>query len=451
MKATNWFAPYEATESARKLVARARDEGLFYDVRSNDDLATLRDEVRRVARDMDDPEVDPPMLWSGIPAPSVRGALTCDYHLVISIGGTHTVFGLYRLENSVLLGLDLETGNEVREAEELKRIRQMGTMRTPESSASVPTGREMMRRIVDRFGEILGDRSETVLERCEGVLLSWGFAHRIVRTAPDLVGGLSGRAMPMAKGQRGFDVDLLGQDIGQFLREALERQLGWSRPLAVANDTVMALHYFLTEGWRSRTHRQGLFINGTGTNFAIAEPYAVGPRGFIADTNDENRPDRQTSHRTLESGETSREFFVNYETGSTRMGRTATRFDDETDYPYERNAVAGGRAFPKQFRAFIEAFQTSELFERLRSALGQDPSAREIGAVCGTDGSSAAVSEIFRGVSLSEHEAHAVWIIARLVAQRSAQHLAQLLAAVTLRTNFGRGGNGLPDLVAMEG
>jgi len=451
MKARDWFSAYEATESARKLVSRARDEGLFYDFRSIDDLTRLRAEARRVAGAMDDPAVDPPMLWSGVPLPAVTGELSCDYHLVVSIGGTNTVFSLYRLENGVLLGLDLETGMEARGAEELERIRQMGSMRTPEFSTSVPTGREMMRRIVERFGEILGEKAEAVFERCEGVLLSWGFAHRIVRTAPELVGGLSGRGMPMTKGQRGFDADLLGQDIGQVFRQAIERKFGWSPPLAVVNDTVMALHYFLTEDWRARTHRQGLFINGTGSNFAVSEPFATGPRGFIADATGENRPERLTAHRTLEPGETAIEFFVNYETGSARMSGTATRFDDEMAFPYERNAVAGGRAFPKQFRAFLESFETAELFERLRRALGQDPSAREIGRVCGTDGSVAAVSEIFCRVSLSEHEAHAVWIVARLVAQRSAQHLAQLLAAVTLRTDFGRGGKGLPDLLAMEG
>jgi len=451
MKATDWFTPYEATEAARKLTARARDEGLFYDVRSDSDLTKLRDEVRRLAGDMDNPEVDPPMLWSGIPVPPVSGSLTCDFHLVISIGGTNTVFGLYRLEDGVLLGLDLETGNEVRDVDALKRVRQAGTMPTPAFSDEVPTGREMMRRIVERFAELLGERSESILERCEGVLLSWGFAHRIVRTAPDLVGGLSGRAMPMTKKQQGFDVDLLGQDIDQFFLEALESRLGWKGPLAVANDTVMALHYFLTEEWRSQTYRQGLFINGTGSNFSMAEPYAVSERGCIADESDENRPDRLTPDRALGSGETAVEFFVNYETGSTRMGLTETRFDDERAYPYERNTIAGGRAFPKQFRAFTEAFQSPELFERLRAALGHDPSAREVGYVCGTDGSSAAVAKVFPGVSLSNDEAQAVWFIARLVAQRSAQHLGQLLAAVSLRTGFGRGGNGLPDLVAMEG
>ena len=55
MKATDWFTPYEATEAARKLTARARDEGLFYDVRSDSDLTKLRDEVRRLAGDMDNP------------------------------------------------------------------------------------------------------------------------------------------------------------------------------------------------------------------------------------------------------------------------------------------------------------------------------------------------------------------------------------------------------------
>jgi hypothetical protein len=451
MKATDWFKPYDATSAAQELVSRVRQEGLFHDVRNVEDLTALRQEVRRIAGDMDDPGADPPMLWTGIPLPPIVDSLSCDYHLVVSVGGTNTVFGFYRLEGGVLLGLDLETGKEVDGVDELNRIRAVGTMRTPEFSDEVPTGREMMRLIVERFKELLGDRAPLALEQCVGNLLSWGFAHRIVRTGSELVGGLSGRAMPMTKGQGGFDVDLLGQDIGKLFTEAFERQLGWSRPLAVANDTVMALHYFLTPAWRRRTNRQGLFINGTGTNFAMAEQYAVGHRGFISTETDEVRPERVGSHRPLAEGESAVEFFVNYETGSIRMGLTATRFDDETDYPYERNAIAGGRAFPKQFRAFVETFQSAELFERLRDALEHEPGAREVGLVSGTDGSNAAVSAIFPGASLANAEALAIWIIARLVVQRSAQHLAHVLAAVTLRTGFGSGGGGRPDLVAMEG
>ena len=45
--------------------------------------------------------------------------------------------------------------------------------------------------------------------------------------------------------QVAFEADLLGQDIGRLFEISFERQLGWSRPVTVANDGVMALHYFL--------------------------------------------------------------------------------------------------------------------------------------------------------------------------------------------------------------
>ncbi len=433
------------------------DEGIVFDPARSNDLGRLRADSERIAAGMDHRGGDClPMLWSGIPRPERTGAATCGHQLVLSIGGTKTEFAVLRLQEGQLFALDLETGKEVCGQDEILRVKDASRMRTPTHSPEVPTGHDMFRVIVKRMADRLRPHVDGALQSCESILFSWGYAHRIVRTAEKLAGGFAGIATKLTKGQGAFSKDLSGRDLAKLLLDELESQLGWSRPVAIANDTVMALHYFLGPQW-DRFHDAGLFINGTGTNFALAEPYAVRPGGFISDLSESYQPERLTTSRQAGPSEKTMQFFVNYETGSIELVGTRTRFDTEEEYPIERNALAGGNAYPQQFREFVRALLTEELGERLRSswwAAGGDrnaePGAPEIGRLSAASGTNA-VAWIFGGVRVEEAEAVELRTLARAIVLRSALHVALVLNAVTLRRGFGLGGDSSPDLLGMEG
>jgi len=448
MKATSWFAAFDESRGADEVISRLRRERLLQDPRNPRDVVWLRKDVERLVADMNDVSRPPPMLWSGIPNPPTDSNPTCDSHLVISVGGTNTVFAIMRLQEGVLQAFDPTSGEFVTGADELNRLRNAGTIPTPVHSAALSSGFDMIRIIVER---IVGHLPKSALASSAGILLSWGFAHRKVRTGSTLLGGLSGRVLGMSKAQAGFSSELIHRDLGELFGREFERQIGWKCPLAVANDTVMALHYFLAPEWRSRTHRQGLFINGTGSNFATSEPYAVRAQGFLSTPDEVYQPVPVTSDRPLDSDETLTYFFVNYESGSSLMGETATRFDDEEDYPIERNTLAGGRAYPKQFKNFVSEFLSRDIYARLEDTLSESPGAREVGLLSGADGSPSAVAAVFPGLTSGEAEAAGIWLIARAVVNRSALHAGIILAAATRRNGFGLGGDEKPDLMCMEG
>src|SRR6185503_10614468 len=73
-----------------ELLRRLRAEGIIRDPSGGSDRDVLLAEVDRIASDMDDPARPPPMIWSGIPLPPVGPEPSCDYQLVISVGGTKT-------------------------------------------------------------------------------------------------------------------------------------------------------------------------------------------------------------------------------------------------------------------------------------------------------------------------------------------------------------------------
>lgn len=442
-----------------RLFAALHEERVIFDPADDDAIGSLRDDTARIAHGMDSPQHPPPMLWSGIPMPGPTDDMSCDYHLVISVGGTKTEFALLRMERGTLRGLDLATGREVSSPDDIEQVKNDVKMTTPVHGTACPTGREMIRQTVEHMSRHLERYRGTVLESCGGVLLSWGFAHRIVRTGAELVGGLSGIVTEMTKEQAKFTADLRGLDIGELFRREFESQLDWSPPVAVANDTVMALYYFLGPRWRPQHHAIGLFINGTGTNFAMAEPYVVRSEGYLSGPGEEYQPERLGARRELLEGETATPFFVNYEAGSIELIGTRTRFDTVDEYPIELNALAGGNAYAQQFRGFTRELVSTALHDRAREgwarATGGDsavnPGAPAIGKLSASDGSVKAVSTILGSIELDPAAASSLRLIARAVVNRSALHAALILGAATERTGFGLGGDGKPDLVGMEG
>lgn len=455
----SWLDEGRLSPPAKALHARLREERIVWDLSVPAELEALRRDAARIADDMDSPDRPPAMFWSGIPWPPEGPEPSCDYQLVISIGGTKTDFALVRLERGEVVGLDVLTGREVSDPAEIDRVKTATQMATPKHGPECRTGPEMVARMVAHLAPIVGKR-RAAFDRCEAIFLSWGFPHRVVRTGPKIAGGLSARVTEMTKDQAPFTESLVGKEIGALLAGELERQTGWSRPVAVANDTVMALHYFLEPSRRSGHARVGLLINGTGTNFSAAEPYAIRPEGFISRTGEDHVPDRITAARPLRPGEREERFFVNYEAGSIELVGTKTRFDIDATYPIERNALAGGNAFSQQLRLYVEELVSREAFRRLRASWGAragDPSAVPGGPAVTDIVSKGATSEILAGIDGSEDAAREgdlrgrIVLIAKAIVARSALHAALVLAAITRRTGFGVGRDDRPDLLGMEG
>lgn len=449
----NWLEKErQLVGSQGELMEKLRKERIVWDTTVPGELETLRKDVLRIAADMDSPERPPPMFWSGIPWPEARPEPSCGYQLVVSIGGTKTDFALLRLDKGKLIGLDVLSGSEVDTPDEIDRVKAATQMATPKFGPGTPTGQDMIAQMVAHLAPHVR-RQREAFERCESILLSWGFPHRVIRTGPKLAGGLSARVTKMTKDQAEFTESLLGREIGRLLGDELEAQVGWSRPVAVANDTVMALHYFLDPETRSGHARVGLLINGTGTNFSAAEAYAVRPGGFISSGGEDYVPERITEARPLGEGEAERRFFVNYEAGSLDLVATRTRFDTEPDYPLERNALAGGNAFSQQLRAYVEEFVSRPAYEQLRR--NWSASTRQPGAVPSGPAVSRLMGapdpELLQGLDPEGETGSRIRLICQAIVARSALHAGLLLAAITHRTGFGTGDGSLPDLLGMEG
>jgi hypothetical protein len=447
-----FLQPAAAAASTRDLYRRLQVERVIFDLDHPDEIALLRAEVERIARGMDRPEQPPPMLWSGIPWPEGRAAEDCDYCLSISVGGTRTSYLLLRLEKGQVVGLDPQ-GGEVSGAA-LAGLKLACRMPTP-NRHDTADGLAMIERIAERICRYLLPHCR-LLERCRHILLSWGFANRVVRTGPKVLGGISARTTLMTKEQAPFTKDLVGRDLGELFAGAFRRRLDWSRPITVANDGVMALHYFLTPPSRSAHARIGLFINGTGTNFCMAEDYAVRAEGVVSRPGEDYEPERITPHRPLGPGENATAFFVNYETGVIELVRTRTRFDSSDDLSIEANALAGGNAYARQLREIACWRFGEELYRRLLAAwrrldpLHEQPTGLEISLLAA--GTPRQLGDRLSGSRLSSREEDELHLVCRAIAARSALHAALVLAAVTRRNGFGLGSPaGVPDLLAMEG
>jgi hypothetical protein len=457
-RAASW-AP-RTVEVVRSLL----DENVLFDLRRPAHLRLLRDDIARIARDMDDPERPPPMFWSGVPWPRRPMEASSDWNLVVSVGGTNTNFLLVRLADGEVLGLD-RAGREVR-GEALRAARRELAMPTPAFPAT-PTGRAMVSAIIARVANYVRPFPE-IFRSVRHVLLSWGFPHRVIRTDEYLLGGISAITTRMTKDQAAFD-DLVDRDIGLLFRDELERAVGWQAPVTVANDGVMALHFFLSNENRERYNQIGLFINGTGSNFCLAEPYLLRPSGVASAEGEAYEPLRLVGERRHElgaacacdrdfdDGSRVRRYFINYEIGSIELGPTRSRFDTMDDYPIESNVLSGGNAFEQQFRAFARHAFGDARFDQFLGAAREGVLATEvlegaqISAIAAARGRGD-VDQLLPGFVRDASDAELVPLVARAVIERSALHAAMILAAVTLRTRFGFGDElGRPDLLAVEG
>jgi hypothetical protein len=318
----------------------------------------------------------------------------------------------------------------------------------------------MVEKIAAHIAAHLGG-SRRQLDACDHVLLSWGFASRTVRKAPEVLGGVTAIATVMTKAQKGFTRELQGKDIGELFGQAIEKHLAWRRPVTVANDSVMSIHYFLGMHRRSEYSQVGLFINGTGCNFCMAEPYAVRKEGVVSRPGEHYQPERISGLRPLRKGENEEKYFINYEIGSLDLEATWTHFDRPHEYPVENNALSGGNAFQQQFREMVRFYLGDRVWAELLDKWRQDPTRGESptgpAVTCIGGGPPEQVEKWFPGVALDEQERESVRLISSAILERSALHAALILAAVTRRNRFGlgsgdrRGAEGVADLLATEG
>lgn len=442
-----------ATES---LYRQFQQERLIFDLEDPDALGALRADAGRIAAGMDDCSCAPPMLWSGVPWPHGDRPLRSDYCLSISVGGSRTVALLLRIEGGEVLALG--PGGEEVQGSELENLARACSFATP-TAKDTSDGFSMIEKIAGGVCEQLGDKREA-LEGCANIVLSWAFASAIERTREELLGGLAARTTLMTKDQGAFTEDLRGKDLCALFSRAFEKVLGWRRPVTVVNDGVMALHYLLGPRWRGKYSQTGLFINGTGCNFAMAEPYAVRPGGIVSAEGECYEPRHLLGGQELAAGEREVNYFVNYEIGSIDLVATRSRFDISQSYPIQTNALSGGNAFGQQFEGLGMEYLGEEFFQRLLggyrdSGGGNLPGGPQISALATVRPEEAPfrLAEVFPGVGMDAEETARLIFICRAIVDRSALHSALLLSAVSFRAGFGFGQEetGLSDLLGMEG
>ncbi len=443
--------------AGKSLYEQFQQERLLFDFGDREARDLLREDAGRIAAGMDDPACAPPMLWSGVPWPQDDRPLRSDYCLSISVGGSKTVALLLRIEGDEVVALG--PGGEEVSGGELEKLARSCSFATP-TAKDTPDGYAMIARIAAGVCEQLGENRE-VLGGCANIVLSWAFASSIERTREDLLGGLAARTTLMTKKQGPFTRQLQGKDLCALFSQAFEDALGRRWPVTVVNDGVMALHYLLGPRWRGRYAQTGLFINGTGCNFALAEPYAVRAEGIVSAEGERYEPRHLLAGEGPGPGERVVNYFVNYEIGSIDLLATRSRFDITPDYPIQTNALSGGNAFGQQFEGLGREFLGEDHFHRLLEAyrqsdcIGEIPGGPQISALATAPAAEAALrfAELFPGVELDEQEADRLVFLCRAIVDRSALHAALLLSAVSFRTGFGFGEeeDGQGDLLGMEG
>ena len=403
------------------------EDGFILSFDETGTLGKLRRERNRIKEAMDVPKVTDPnqrcqqmMLWSGIPFPEKQipaNILTSQgRHLVISVGGTNTYFMVLELKDGEIIAF--ENGNPRRgdEIEALKNNR----MVTPHSEGAQDLGKEKM---INPIVEAIYPHLTHTVHQCKSIILNWAYSQTV---KPNGAGFFDVSTITrMEKGQEGFN-DLMGEKIEEIFRDAiaekieselgklaefdessifqmgvhllskgevdtsakdsdiknckecrkkhlnnlLESLLSNEKPnITVANDTIMALHYFLT-GENLQTYDQiGLFVNGTGANFTIAENYLVDgtgipdhkPKALVSVANRINR-------RPLEANrQNAKKFFVNYEAGIVELRETKTIYDTEQTDQMERNALSGA-SFGKSFKEIVCRNLSIDVYEAIVSA-----------------------------------------------------------------------------------
>ncbi|HIE29678.1 TPA: hypothetical protein EYP66_20605 [Candidatus Poribacteria bacterium] len=311
------------SEELLELRKNLLEDGFILDLDETDTLSKLRRERNRIKEAMDvkqdaDSNRQRMMLWSGIPFPEnqipAANLNSQGRHLVVSVGGTNTYFMVMELKDGEIVAF--ENGNP-RRGDELEALQRNNRMPTPHSEGTDDIGREKM---VNPIVEAIYPHLTHTAHQCQSIILNWGYSQIVKQDGAGFFD--ISTTTRMEKGQEGFS-DLMGARVEDIFREAiaerieseLKRLAGGARlssqgeidasdedneiknrrelrkqhlerllknifskerpKITVANDTIMALHYFLTGENRQTYDQIGLFVNGTGANFTIAENYLV--------------------------------------------------------------------------------------------------------------------------------------------------------------------------------
>jgi hypothetical protein len=453
------------------------------------------------------------MLWSGIPFPERQipaNALNSQgRHLVVSVGGTNTYFMVMELKDGEIIAF--ENGKPHRNYE-IEVLQKKNRMPTPQSEGPQDLGKEKM---ITPIVEAIYPYLTHTAHQCKSIILNWGYSQIIEQNGSGFFD--ISTTTRMEKGQEGFS-DLMGAKVEKVLKDAIvdkieselkelkefgetnifqmgihllskgeidtsaedndikNRQefrrkqlqnllanlLSKGKPkITVANDTIMALHYFLT-GENLQTYDQiGLFINGTGANFTIAENYLVDSEGTrIAEQNVNEKivykngiPVRINVSPLEENKRDAKKFFVNYEAGIVELRETKTIYDTEQTDQMERNALSG-ISFGKSFKEIVCQNLSTDIYETIVSAregkkiqmgenepyreLAPEPEAIDIAQLSSYGFTSLEQRKMLLGkVNFAPIILEKLIFIADAIVDRSILHAAIILAAITERTGYG--------------
>ena len=502
------------SEELLKLRRTLIEDGFILDLDETGILSKLRRERNRIREAMDVKKGADPnqshqrmMLWSGIPFPEVRiPAINLNSqgrHLVISVGGTNTYFMVMELKGGEIIAF--ESGNPIR-GNEIEVLQENNRMATPHSESVQDIGKEKM---INPIVEAIYPHLTHTENQCKSIILNWAYSQIVQQNGSGFFD--ISTTTRMEKGQEGFS-DLAGTKVEEVFRDAiaekieselrkleefdessifqmgihllgkgevntsmkdsdiknrkecrkkhlkdlLDNPLSKEKPnITVANDTIMALHYFLT-GENLQTYDQiGLFVNGTGANFTIAENYLVYKNGI---------PDRINERPLEENRRSAKKFFVNYEAGIVELRETKTIYDTEQTDQMERNALSGV-SFGKSFKEIVRGNLSTDVYEAIVSSracreltpergreartcsgklhapcreLTPELEAIDIAQLSSYGFTSLEQRKILLGkMNLEPVILEKLIFIADAIIERSALHAALVLSAITERTGYG--------------
>jgi hexokinase len=530
------------SEELLKLRKNLIEDGFILDLDETDTLSKLRRERNRIKETMDAQKEgreslfgDPNrhrqrmMLWSGIPFPEKQiPAMNLNSqgrHLVVSVGGTNTYFMVMELKDGKIIAFE---NGKPHQDEEIEILQKKNRMATPHSESTQDIGKEKM---INPIVEAIYPHLTHTAHQCKSIILNWAYSQTVKQDGAGFFD--ISTTTRMEKGQEGFS-DLMGTRVEEVFKDAIAEkikselrnleefdessifQMGihllskgevdtsaknsdiknckecrkkhlenllddiLSKPkITVANDTIMALHYFLT-GENLQTYDQiGLFVNGTGANFTIAENYLVdndgkivfpdrinirpacavvrglNPRtnGFNPRTNGVNLPHIAVGGPLEANRQNAKKFFVNYEVGVLELRETKTIYDTEQTDQMERNALSGA-SFGKSFKEIVCRNLSTDVYEMIVSSregkkiqieesapyreLTPEPEAIDIAQLSSFGFTSLEQRKILLGKANFEPViVDKLIFIADAIIERSALHAALILSAITERTGYG--------------
>jgi len=443
------------------------------------------------------------MLWSGIPFPEKQiPAINLNSHgrhLVVSVGGTNTYFMVMELKDGEIIAF--EKGKPHQE-EKIEILQKKNRMATPHSESAQDTGKEKM---INPIVAAIYPHLTHTAHQCKSIILNWAYSQTVKQDGAGFFD--ISTTTRIEKGQEGFS-DLMGAKVEDVFRDAIAEKieselktleefdestvfqmgihllgkgevdtsakdsdiknrkecrkkhlenllddiLSKKKPkITVANDTIMALHYFLT-GENLQTYDQiGLFVNGTGANFTIAENYLVDDDGRMVYKHGSLN---EINQRPLEANrQNAQKFFINYEAGVLELRETKTIYDTEQTDQMERNALSGA-SFGKSFKEIVCRNLSIAVYEMIVSSregkkipmgenapyreLTPEPEAIDIAQLSSCGLTSLEQRKILLGkVNFEPVIIEKLIVIADAIIERSALHAALVLSAITERTGYG--------------